>query len=100
MSQSRRPKLSGTFFVTGTHGLTRIATTEDFNKRMSEWRGASPFDLKLVGMITTDETALAVANHFLSYQPYFLQDWQLERVMDFEVMFGDEQQPLPQGLPQ
>lgn len=69
------PKASGVFFVTGTHGLTRIVRTRHLQKRWSEWQLASPFALELVGMITNDETALAVANTMLN-RSGFLPPWE------------------------
>lgn len=48
-------KQSGIFFIGNGQGMTRIARTNDLNKRMSEWQAASPFALKVVGSITTRE---------------------------------------------
>ena len=55
----------GHFFVKGGHGLTRIVYTTDLRKRWSEWQAASPFDLTLVGMVTNNDSRLALGQTIL-----------------------------------
>ena len=77
MSQNQRPKCSGTFFLSEPHGLTRIVYTSDIDKRWSEWWYSSPYHLRMIGMITTNETAIAVADSIR---------WGLDtRASDYEV---------------